>query len=568
MTSSTPAQGTPVPLLPRGRLGHYELFERFAVGAMAELYLGRARGEEGFEKLVAIKRLLPRLAEDTRFVQMLQIEARIHASLSHKNIVQIHDLGVSAEGEYFIVLEYVDGRDLGALLEWYTQSHRAGGGRRIDDAIGLYIMGEVAEGVHFAHDLRGGDGQPLGLVHRDISPGNILLSYAGEVKLSDFGVAKRKSDSSVVTSLKGELGYISPEQARGAATDRRSDIFSLGAVAFELFTGSPLRTLSGTPDDYLKAASGIVASPLRYRPDIPGSIERLLVGALAPDPRDRFSDARKFVDACREALGTVKRPKVGEAAELRNLLGALLPPGARSEHKLPSKVISLVPSLWEDVTVPDSPLHLPPKGTPLPGPPPSTKPPAEPPPTASQPVPVPAPRTASQPIPMPPPGQPSAQGLTLPTPGVPPTPPAPAWNVQQPQAGVPPLRPVLYPTQRRLVPRRNNLGWALLILGALVASTLFSIHVYVMPLPVAAVYFRPAFIDVVTEPPGADVFVDGEKVLGTTPATVEVRRDHHQHIVGVRKEGFLPAARQIRYDREVHMQLSFELQRQARSPVP
>ena len=114
----TPAMGTSMfASTGRKRLGHYELFERFAVGAMAELFLGRARGEEGFEKMVVIKRVLPRLAEDARFMQMLQTEARIHASLSHKNIVQIHDLGLSGDGEYFIVLEYVDGRDLGALLE-------------------------------------------------------------------------------------------------------------------------------------------------------------------------------------------------------------------------------------------------------------------------------------------------------------------------------------------------------------------------------------------------------------------------------------------------------------------
>src|SRR5512137_2481549 len=142
MTGSTPAMGTPVPLFPRGRLGHYELFERFAVGAMAELYLGRARGEEGFEKLVVIKRILPRLADDMRFVQMLQQEARIHASLSHKNIVQIHDLGISAEGEYFIVLEYVDGRDLSALMD-RTMRGSGTGPRRIDDAVSLHIMAEV-----------------------------------------------------------------------------------------------------------------------------------------------------------------------------------------------------------------------------------------------------------------------------------------------------------------------------------------------------------------------------------------------------------------------------------------
>jgi len=542
MSGPTPAMGTPVPLFPRGKLGHYELFERFAVGAMAELYLGRARGEEGFEKLIVIKRVLPHLVEDTRFMQMLQIEARIHASLSHKNIVQIQDLGVSAEGEYFIVLEYVDGRDLARLIERYTRSHRTGGTKRIDDAVGLYIMAELAEGVHFAHELRGSDGNPLGLVHRDISPSNILLSYAGEVKLSDFGVAKRRNDSSVVTSLKGELGYISPEQARGAPTDRRSDIFSLGAVAFEIFTGNPLRTLSGTPDDYLKAASGIVASPLRFRPDIPPAIEKLLTGSLAPDPRDRFADARKFVDACRAALDTIPRPKAGEAAELRNLLMALLPPGAKSEHKLPTKFISLMPSLWEDVTVPDSPVMLPVPGAMAPGPHSVPAPPAVP---ASRPTP------SSLPTP-PPPLSPSASSRQLPR-----LPAHPMPARRGPGAGNPPL------AQRN----RHNIAWAVLIFLALTASTLFSVHVYVMPLSVAVVYFRPAFIDVVSEPGGADVFVDGKKILGTTPAVVEVSRDHRQHAIEVRKEGFAPAVQDLRYDREVRMQLAFQLRPLPRPPV-
>ncbi len=325
----TPVMGIPISSPLPKRLGHYELLERFAVGDMAELFLGHARGEEGFAKLVVIKRLLPSLAADSRFVQMLQIEARIHASLSHKNIVQIHDLGMSAEGEYFIVLEYVDGRDLAALIERDAKVGRNGGPKRMSDALALFIMAEVAEGVHFAHELRAEGESPLGLVHRDISPSNILLSYAGEVKLSDFGVAKRGGDSSLVTSLKGELGYISPEQARGATVDRRSDIFSLGAVAFELCTGMPLRILTGSPDDYLKAASGIVPPATRYRPDLPPAIERLLASALAPDPRDRFPDARKFLEACREAMTSVPRPPEGEAAELRSLLARLLPPGTR-----------------------------------------------------------------------------------------------------------------------------------------------------------------------------------------------------------------------------------------------
>jgi serine/threonine-protein kinase len=516
----------------RKRLGHYELFERFAVGAMAELFLGRARGEEGFEKMVVIKRVLPRLAEDARFMQMLQTEARIHASLSHKNIVQIHDLGLSGDGEYFIVLEYVDGRDLGALLENGAKQLRAVGLRRIDDAVGLYIMSEIAEGVHFAHEVRGADGIPLGLVHRDISPSNILLSYAGEVKLSDFGVAKRNSDSSVVTSLKGELGYISPEQARGAPTDRRSDIFSLGAVAFEIFTGHPLRALSGTPDDYLKAASGIVVSPLRYRPDIPPVLERVLAGALAPDPRDRFPDARKFVDACREALATIPRPPSGEAGELRNLLAEKVPPAAKAERKLPSKVISLMPSLWEDVTVPESPMPpvIPSKLMTSPTAKNATPAQAVPPPVTSAKV------AASTNLP-------SRERTVSPMPTA----------MAHARRAASHLNPI------GVARRHHNVAWAFAILGALVGSILFSVHVYVMPLPVAAVYFRPAFIDVTSEPAGADVFVDGKKILGTTPAVVEIQRDHLDHVVEVHKDGFESVRHSMRYDREVRLSAALHL---------
>jgi serine/threonine protein kinase len=535
MSGTTPAMGTSVfAAATRTRLGHYELFERFAVGAMAELFLGRARGEEGFEKMVVIKRVLPRLVDDKRFMQMLQTEARIHASLSHKNIVQIHDLGVSAEGEYFIVLEYVDGRDLGALLDSNAKPTRTGQGPRIDDAVGLYIMAELAEGVHFAHELRGSDGNPLGLVHRDISPSNILLSYAGEVKLSDFGVAKRTNDLSVVTSLKGELGYISPEQARGAPTDRRSDIFSLGAVAFEIFTGNPLRTLSGSPDDYLKAASGIVNSPQRFRPDIPAAIERVLAGALSPDPRDRFADARKFVDACREALSTIPRPKNGEAGELKSLLAALLPPGAKSQSKLPSKVISLMPSLWEDVTVPDSPMPPVMSGPPLP---------------SYRPVsPSPKPQAAPAAV-RPPSGERRIPPRLV-------TPPLPRFATSR----LNPLSPM------GVARKHHNVAWAFLILSALLASTLFSIHIYVMPLPVAFAYFRPAFIDVTSEPRGADVYVDGKKILGNTPAVVEVQRDHQQHVVEVHKEGFEPMRQDLRYDRDVRLQVSVRLAPARRAP--
>lgn len=548
MSVRTPAMGIPALSPRRTRLGHYELFERFAVGNMAELFLGQARGEEGFEKLVVIKRLLPRLAEDARFVQMLQIEARIHASLSHKNIVQIHDLGMSSDGEYFIVLEYVDGRDLGALLDRHARAARPGASKRIDDAVGLSIMAEVAEGVHFAHEMRALDGNPLGLVHRDISPSNILLSYAGEVKLSDFGVAKRNSDSSIVTSLKGELGYISPEQARGAVIDRRSDIFSLGAVAFEIFTGAPLRVLAGTPDDYLKAASGIVTAPTRYRPDIPAAIERLLASALAPDPRDRFPDARQFLDACRAALATVPRPEGGETAELKALLASLLPPGTRSHGKAPSKVISLVPNLWEDVTVPDSP--MPALTADAPSAPVRA---AAPPPLRVAPQPASPWPALSVPEPQAGPARPPEAVTRL---------PAPARNTMKI------ARPASLPQgQARTARKRRSLAWAGLSMLALASSALLSFHVYVMPLPVALAYLRPAFLVVSSEPTGADIYVDGKKVVGSTPAEVEVKRDHAQHLVEVRKDGFVPAHQNLRYDRDVRLEVSLQLSAEPR-PLP
>src|SRR4051812_30362864 len=324
------------------RFGQYEILGRIAVGGMAEVYRGRAVGDEGFEKPVAIKRILPPYASDSRFVSMLVTEARIHASLSHKNIVQIHDLGLSEEGEHFIVLEYVDGRDLAALLDVLARTASpAGRSLRLSDAVALYVIIELGEGVHFAHELRGPEGS-LGLVHRDISPSNVLISYAGEVKLSDFGLAKRSTDHSVVGSIKGKLAYMSPEQARRATLDRRTDIFALGAVLFEMLTGHRLRDIADEVDGWRQVASGLVPAVRSFRPDLPPALERVLIRSLAPDPRDRFPDARSFVATAREALATVPRPAHGEEADLQELLRAVLPPGAPRPAGPASKVIRLV----------------------------------------------------------------------------------------------------------------------------------------------------------------------------------------------------------------------------------
>jgi serine/threonine protein kinase len=277
------------------RFGQYELLERVAVGGMAEVFRGRAVGAEGFEKWIAIKRVLPDLARDEAIVAMLLSEARIHAALSHRNIVQIHDLGVSEDGEYFIVLEYVEGHDMRAIIE-------ALGARseRVPDPLALFIASEVAQGLHFAHELRGSDGQPLGLIHRDVSPSNILVSFAGEVKLSDFGIAKRRQDASAVGTLKGNLVYMSPEQARRAALDRRTDLFALGAVLFEMLTGYKLRDITDEVSGWREVAAGQVRSARALRPDLPEPFEALLMKALAANPADRFPDVGVFGAAIRD----------------------------------------------------------------------------------------------------------------------------------------------------------------------------------------------------------------------------------------------------------------------------
>jgi serine/threonine protein kinase len=318
------------------KFGQYELLERIAVGGMAEVYRGRVAGAEGFEKLVAIKRVLPEFARDERFISMLLTEARIHSALSHRNIVQIHDLGISEDGEYFIVLEYVEGHDLRAVIEAATKLEV-----QIPDSIALHIADELAQALHFAHELKDAQGHALGIIHRDVSPSNVLLSNSGEVKLSDFGIAKRQQDHSVVGALKGNLVYMSPEQAGKATVDRRTDLFSLGAVLFEMVTGQKLREITNEVEGWREVASGKVRSVRQARPDIPEAFEALLNRALASNPADRFADAASFGAAIRELAREGGTP--AGANDIKELLEVLDPPRHARSPVERSKVIRLGP---------------------------------------------------------------------------------------------------------------------------------------------------------------------------------------------------------------------------------
>jgi serine/threonine-protein kinase len=214
------------------RLGSYEIVRKLARGGMAELFLAKTVGPEGFEKLVVLKKILPSHAENPKFVRLFLDEAKLVATLDHPHIAHVYDMG-KVDGNYFFAMEYVHGQDVRSTLRRTSRLDRK---FPIDHAV--HIARNIAAALHYAHQRKRPDGALLDIVHRDVSPSNILISYDGAVKLVDFGVAKAAT-STVKTrtgTLKGKISYMSPEQAKGSPIDRRSDIFSLGIVLWEMVT--------------------------------------------------------------------------------------------------------------------------------------------------------------------------------------------------------------------------------------------------------------------------------------------------------------------------------------------
>ncbi|HUJ62410.1 MAG TPA: serine/threonine-protein kinase [Kofleriaceae bacterium] len=264
------------------RVGSYEILHRFAVGGMAELFLARSLGPHGFEKLVVLKKVLPSLAGNARFVQLFLDEARLAASLDHPNIAHVHDLG-TVDGNYFFTMEYVHGRDLRSVL------HRTAT-RELplptDQAV--QIARAVASALHYAHGK--------GVVHRDVSPSNVLIAYEGMVKLLDFGVAKAAT-STVQTrsgSLKGKVAYMSPEQAKGAGIDRRSDVFSTGIVLWEMLAARRLFKADNDLATIQLIIHQDAAPPSSVRGDCPRELDRIVLRALAKSPDDRYQSAQEL----------------------------------------------------------------------------------------------------------------------------------------------------------------------------------------------------------------------------------------------------------------------------------
>jgi serine/threonine-protein kinase len=273
-----------------GKVGKYELLKKLALGGMAEIFLARQTGVQGFEKIVVIKRILPHLAAQERFVQMFLNEARLAARFTHPNIVQIYDLGQDDQA-YFLAMEYVHGEDIKSIVR-----RCASLGRRIPTEHVLRLATGVLEALHYAHTQPDADGKPGGVVHRDVSPHNILLSFQGNVKLVDFGIAKARSQISTTIPgrVKGKHAYMSPEQCQGLDLDGRSDIFSLGIVMFELLTWTRLFKRKHDLETLKAISAGEIPSPRSIRPDLDPALEAILLKALSPDRNLRYQNAQEM----------------------------------------------------------------------------------------------------------------------------------------------------------------------------------------------------------------------------------------------------------------------------------
>ena len=284
-------QRAPIP----SQLGKYEVLDRIAYGGMAEIFLAREIGLAGMERLVVIKRILPQFANDETFVQMFVQEANFVGRLSHPNVVQIHELG-TADGTFFLAMEYIEGI---AVRELMAQAKRRGKSLPIASALSIII--QACEGAHAAHELRDDKGELVGLVHRDITPHNLMITANGFVKLLDFGIAKateRALDLTRTGGLKGKLHYLSPEQCRREHLDRRSDIFAIGVVAAELLTGQRLFSRDSELATMQAIVEGRYTALRELQPSIPRSIATVIDKALATQPAARYASA----DDMRRAL--------------------------------------------------------------------------------------------------------------------------------------------------------------------------------------------------------------------------------------------------------------------------
>lgn len=285
------------------RLGKYHLVEKLGQGGMAEVWKAKMRGPAGFERTLVVKRILAHLLEeDPAMVEMFLSEARLSARLNHSNIVQVYELG-EVEGEYFIAMEYVRGRDLVALLRELAPTGQ------VPPGVGAYIGREVCRALGYAHALSDDSGAPLRLIHRDVSPSNVMLGYDGSVKLLDFGIAKALGQAGEKTQtglLKGKFSYMAPEQVEGQEIDHRSDLFAAGIVLYECLTASRLFKGASDLQTIALVREARVAPPSERNPEIPPELDRICMKALAKNPNERYQTCDQMARELDEVVHTLK----------------------------------------------------------------------------------------------------------------------------------------------------------------------------------------------------------------------------------------------------------------------
>lgn len=269
--------------------GKYELVSRLAAGGMAEIFLARTKSIQGFEKYLVIKRILQHRTQDPEFVRMFLDEARVAATLDHPNIVQIYDVG-HVDNEYFIAMEYLRGHN---LIEIVRAGAKLGYAKPPLEHV-VSILTQCCAGLHYAHEKRDFEGRSLEIVHRDVTPQNVVVSFDGSVKVVDFGIAKAatREVETLAGTLKGKIGYMSPEQCKGGNVDRRSDIFAVGIILFELTTGKRLYHERSDFDTLKKIIEGPVPSPRDLLPFYPAFLNAIVVRCLQKNPDDRYQTAR------------------------------------------------------------------------------------------------------------------------------------------------------------------------------------------------------------------------------------------------------------------------------------
>jgi len=339
--------------------GKYLLLERINVGGMAEVFIAKAFGIEGFERVLAVKKILPTMASDNEFITMFIDEARISVQLNHANIVHIHELG-KHDDSFYIAMEYVSGPDLRTILDRFRA-----GNARMPIAQAAYIASKICEGLDYAHRKKDGRGMNLDIIHRDVSPQNVLISYEGEVKIIDFGIAKaaNRSHQTQAGILKGKFAYMSPEQVQGRQIDRRSDIFAVGNILFEMLTGERLFVGGSDFSVVEKVRNAEVPSVREIDPEIPTGLEQILYRSLAREPTERYQWASEMQE------DLLRFQLVGDTIYSSKNLSVFMKEAfaedLQREHGRMERFTSMQkPAALEPSAVTQSPFVAPPRGNP------------------------------------------------------------------------------------------------------------------------------------------------------------------------------------------------------------